>query len=94
MPYLIESLFYVQKYCWEKLFCVQSFVYYCYYSMALLDRGMVSSEAKLVIGEQFVQDYLAVSNFSSILEIIGNRLIGRYDVTSCGGLPGFCTNII
>ena len=37
---------------------------------------------------------LAVSSFSSILEFIGKRLIGWYDVTSCGGLSGFWTSII
>jgi len=66
--------------------------------MALLDSGMVSSEAELVMGSNSSRMLLffnlAVSSFSSILEMIGNRLIGRYDVASCGGLPGFCTNII
>ena len=32
--------------------------------------------------------YLFANNFSMILDIIGKRLIGRWDVTSFGGFPG------
>jgi len=49
--------------------------------------GNISSRMLLLMS-------LEISNFSSIFEITDNRLIGRYDVTSCGGLPDFGTNII
>jgi hypothetical protein len=66
--------------------------------MALLHFWVRLSESKLVVRDPIVRilafiDPLSIS-FSKTFEIMGNRLIGRYDETSVGFFPGLGIIII